>query len=223
MVATRQDLNRLTPGLRFPGPFRDADVSEDGQTVRLFSNHLKDASVLLRREPYGWVLEEAAPFQAWVEHRGTGVRLTWSGEYSQNPTERVLLLFERSVAHKPPVLLALDPGTLVPRPVSEVTPKVEIGAKTAFNLSRIFEVPGVDPLLVETDTGWMAFDGDGFRDLPELDADRIGENARIFMAGPLVLIQSLKGVFRLTDSWTRNRSNPSLMGRRPQRRRRLSG
>lgn len=75
LVATQQDLDRLTPGLRFPGPFRDADVSEDGQTVRLFSNHLKDASVLLQRGPDRWMLEEAAPHRPWVEHRGSGIRL----------------------------------------------------------------------------------------------------------------------------------------------------
>ena len=200
VVATRQDLDRLTPGLRFPGPFRDADVSEDGQTVRLFSNHLKDASVLLRRGPDGWTLEEAAPYQGWVKHRGSGIRLAWSGAFSQDLTERVLLFFERSVAYTPPVLQALDPGTLVPRPVTEVTPKVEIGERTALNLSKIVEVPGVDPLLVKTETGWMAFDGDGFRTLPGWEANRIGETARISRIGPLALIQSLMGVFRLTDA-----------------------
>lgn len=199
LVATQQDLDRLTPGLRFPGPFRDADVSEDGQTVRLFSKHQKDASVLLRHGPDGWTLEEAAPYQGWVKHRGSGIRLAWSGELSQDLTERVLLFFERSVPFKPPVLQALDPGTLVPRPVTEVTPKVEMGAKTAFNLSRIVDVPGVEPLLVKTETGWMEFDGKGFRTLPGWEADRIGESARISRVGPLVLIQSLKGVFRVTD------------------------
>lgn len=199
VVATKQDLDRLVPGLRFPGPFRDADVSEDGQTVRLFSNHLKDAGVLLRRGPDGWMLEEAAPVRNWVKHRGSGIRLAWSGEFSQDLTERVLLLFERSVEYTPPVLQALDPGTLVPRPVAVVAPRVEIGTKTAFNLSKIVEVPGIDPLLVQTDTGWMAFDGNGFRDLPGWDADRIGYNARIFRVGPQVLIQSIKGVFRLTE------------------------
>lgn len=200
LVATQQDLDRLTPGQRFPGPFRDADVSEDGQTVRLFSNHLKDASVLLRRGPDGWTLEEAAPSQGWVWHRGSGIRLAWSGAFSQDLTERVLLFFERSVAYRPPVLQALDPGTLVSRPVTEVAPKVMVGAKTALNLSRIVEVPGVDPLLVEAETGWMAFDGNGFRTLPGWEANRIGESARISRVGPLVLIQSLMGVFRLTDT-----------------------
>ncbi|RYD18164.1 MAG: hypothetical protein EOP88_23560 [Verrucomicrobiaceae bacterium] len=199
VVATQQDLDRLTPGLRFPGPFRDADVSDDGQTVRLFSNHLKDASILLRRGPNGWILEEAAPYQGWVKHRDSGIRLAWSGEFSQDLTESVLLFFERSVPFKPAVLQALDPGTLVPRPVTGVTPKVEIGAKAAFNLSTIVDVPGVAPLLVETETGWMAFDGKGFRDLPGWDANRIGENARIFRVGALKLIRSLNGVFRLTD------------------------
>jgi hypothetical protein len=103
------------------------------------------------------------------------------------------------VDFKPPILQALDPGTLVPRPVTEVTPRIEIGARAAFNLSRIVEVPGVEPLLVQTDTGWMAFDGKAFQDLPDLKADRIGETARIFRVGPLKLIQSLKGVFRLTE------------------------
>ena len=200
LIATQQDLDRLTPGLRFPGPFRDADVSGDGQTVRLFSNHLKDASVLLRRGPDGWKLEEAAPYQGWVKHRGSGIRLAWSGKFSQDLTERVLLFFERSVAFKPPVLQALDPGTLVPRHVTEVTPRMEIGAKTAFNRSSIVEVPGVEPLLVETETGWMAFDGNGFRSLPGWEADRIGETARISRIGPLVLINALEGVFRVTDT-----------------------
>jgi hypothetical protein len=200
LVATQQDLNRLTPGLRFPGPFRDADVSEDGQTVRLFSNHQKDASVLLRHGPDGWTLEEAAPYQGWVKHRGSGIRLAWSGELSQDLTERVLLFFERSVPFKPPVLQALDPGTLVPRPVTEVTPKVDVGEKTALNRSSIVEVPGVEPLLVEAETGWMAFEGKGFRTLPGWEANRIGENARISRVGPLVLIQSLNGVFRVTDT-----------------------
>ena len=200
LVADKSDLGRLAPGLRFPGPFRDADVSEDGQTVRLFSGHMKDATVLLRKGPDGWLLEEAAPFRAWVKHRGSGVRLAWSGESPQKVTERVLLFFERPVEFIPPVLQALDPGTLVPRPVDEVVPKVEIMTTAAFNLSKIVDVPGVDPLLVQTDAGWMAFDGKTFQDLPGLKADRIGENARIFRVGPLVLIRSLKGVFRLTDT-----------------------
>lgn len=199
VVATQQDLDRLTPGLRFPGPLGDADVSKDGQTVRLFSSQLKDASVLLQRGPDGWRLAEAAPHRPWVKHRGSGIRLAWSGELSQDLTEPVLLFFERSVAFKPPVLEALDPGTLVPRPVTEVTPRVEIGAKTALNLSKIVEVPGVYPLLVKTKTGWMAFDGNGFRTLPGWEANRIGESARISRVGRLVLIESLKGVFRVTD------------------------
>jgi hypothetical protein len=199
LVANKVDLDQLAPGLRFPGPFRDADVSEDGRTVRLFAGHPREASILLRRSADGWRLEDAAPFQPWVKHRGSGVRLAWSGEFSQELTERVLLSFERSVDFKPPILQALDPGTLVPRPVTEVTPRIEIGARAAFNLSRIVEVPGVEPLLVQTDTGWMAFDGKAFQDLPDLKADRIGETARIFRVGPLKLIQSLKGVFRLTE------------------------
>lgn len=133
VVATQPDLDRLAPGLRFPGPFRDVDVSGDGQTVRLFSNHLKNASVLLRRRPDGWFLEQAAPYRPWVKHRGSGIRLAWSGEFSQDLTERVFLFFERSVPFKPPVLQALDPGTLVPRPVTEVTPRVDVGEKTALN------------------------------------------------------------------------------------------
>jgi hypothetical protein len=200
LVADKADLDRLAPGLRFPGPFRDADVSDDVSTVRLFAGHPREASVLLRRSADGWVLDAAAPFQPWVNHQGSGVRLAWSGEFSQDLTERVLLFFERSLEFTPPILQALDPGTLVPRLVTKVTPKVEIGAKTAFNLSKIVEVPGVDPLLVQTDTGWTAFDGNGFQDLPGLAADRIGENASIFRVGHLVLIRSLKGVFRLTDT-----------------------
>jgi hypothetical protein len=199
LVATGRDLDRLSPGSRFPGPFRDADVSNDGRTVRLFSGDQKDADLLLRRKLDGWVLEEAAPFQGWVEHRGSGVRLAWSGEFSQDLTERVLLFFERSVDFKPPVLQALDPETLVPRLVHDVAAKVEIGTKTAFNHSTLLDVPGVDPLLVETETGWMAFDGSAFNDLPDLSAQRIGETPRIFRAGPLVLIQSISGVFRLTE------------------------
>lgn len=200
LVATQKDLDRLAQGLRFPGPFQDADVSEDGQIVRLFSNHMKDASVLLRRGTDGWMLEEAAPYLGWVKHRSSGVRLAWSREFSQDLTERVLLFFERSVAFKPPVLQVLDPGTLIPRPVTEVTPKVEIGPRTAMNLSSIVEVRGVDPLLVETETGWMAFDGMRLRDLSALEANRIGDTARISRVGPLVLIQSLQGVFRLSDT-----------------------
>lgn len=200
LVASMQDLDRLAPGLRFPGPFRDTDVSADGQTVRLFSEHWKDASVLLRKGTDGWVLDAAAPFEGWSKHRGSGVRLAWSGEYSQGLTERFLVFFERSVNFKPPVLQALDPGTLVPRPVAGVAAQVEIIGDSAFNHSSIIEIPGFDPLLVETATGWMAFDGSGFTDLPELSADRIGDHAQIFRAGPLVLIQSLTGVFRLTDA-----------------------
>jgi hypothetical protein len=80
-----------------------------------------------------------------------------------------------------------------------VAAKVEIVGNKAFNHSSGVEIPGIDPLLVETDTGWVAFDGSRFTDLPELSRERIGEHARIFRAGPLVLIQSLQGVFRLTD------------------------
>lgn len=50
---------------------------------------------------------------------------------------------------------------------------------------------GIDPLLASTDTGWMAFDGSRFTDLPELSAERVGDHARILRVGPLVLIQSL--------------------------------
>lgn len=40
--AQRRGVDRLTPGLRFPGPFRDVDVSPDGRTVRLFSGGTRD-------------------------------------------------------------------------------------------------------------------------------------------------------------------------------------
>lgn len=200
LVASQQELDRLAPGLRFPGPIWDADVSSDGRTVRLFSRDRKDATILLRKGPDGWGLEAAAPGRGWVKHRGSGVRLGWSGEFSQDLTESFLLFFERSVEVQPPVLQALDPGTLVPRPVDGIAAKVEISGNSPINHSTILDIPGIDPLLVETATGWMAFDGSGFTDLPELSAGRIGDHAQIFRAGPLVLIQSLTGVFRLTDA-----------------------
>jgi hypothetical protein len=96
-VATKADLDRFAPGLRLPGPFGDSNVSEDGTVVRFFAGHPREASVLLRKRANGWVLDQATPFQQWVTHRGSGVRLAWSGAFSQDLTERALLFFERSV------------------------------------------------------------------------------------------------------------------------------
>jgi hypothetical protein len=200
LVATTPDLERLAPGLLLPGPFRDADVSPDGQIVRLFSDDDKDANLLLARKADGWALNAAAPFQPWAKHRGSSIRLAWSGAFPQDLTESFLGVFERSVEVTPPILQALDPGTLVPRPVDGIVALVEIVGGRAFKSSSIVDIPGLDPLLVGTATGWMAFDGSTFTDLPDLSLQRIGEHARIFRVGPLVLIQPLKGVFRLTDA-----------------------
>ena len=106
LAANKVDLDRLAPGLRFPGPFGDADVSGGGATVRLFAGHPRAASVLLRKRAEGWVPE---------------------------------------------------PGTQNPRPVESLPPREDILGDSIFYLSKIIEVPGVDPMLLETEAGWVAF------------------------------------------------------------------
>lgn len=61
LIADKPALDRLAPGLLFPGTLNDADVSDDGQTVRLFAGHPREASVLLRKAENGWTLSSAAP------------------------------------------------------------------------------------------------------------------------------------------------------------------
>lgn len=199
LVATGPDLNRLAPGLRFPGPFHDADVSKDGKTVRFFSGHWKDASVFLRKGPDGWMLDEAAAFQGWEEHPGSGVRLAWIGEGRQDLTEPYLWFLEQPVVPMPPALHVLDPGTLAPRPIAGVSARGTVVGDSIFYSAGILDLPGLDPLLVETETGWVAFDGSTFTALPALGKDRIGDHAGISGVGPLVLIQSAQGVFRVTE------------------------
>ncbi|MEJ6396271.1 hypothetical protein V8J82_23660, partial [Gymnodinialimonas sp. 2305UL16-5] len=64
LIADNTDLERFAPRSRFPGPFGDADVSEDGSFVRLFAGHNRQSTVLLRRGPSGWVLEGALPLNS---------------------------------------------------------------------------------------------------------------------------------------------------------------
>jgi hypothetical protein len=150
----------------------------------------------------GWVLESAVPYQTWVTHSGSGVRLTWIGETRQDLTESVLFFFSRPVDPKPPVLHALDPGTLTPRPISESVPSPSTTGTSVFYLSRIADVPGIAPLLVRTQAGWHAFDGTTLTALPSLRSDTVGDLASIERVGPLTLVQSDKGVFVLDATLT---------------------
>lgn len=199
-VANKTDLDGLAPGLQFPGPFRDADVSEDGNIVRLFAGHPREASVLLRRGPDGWTLEAAAPYQAWVTHEPSGTRIAMVGDITQSLTERYLLFFERAVEPEPPIFYTLGAGTLVPSPL----PDVEVASKSWGNSisysGRIAELSGIDPLLIETAAGWQTFDGTGVTALPSMTTDLVGEHASIRRVGPNVLVQSNKGVFRLSET-----------------------
>jgi hypothetical protein len=200
LIANKASLESLAPGLLFPGPFRDADVSKDGNTVRLFAGYPREASVLLQRGPDGWKLEAAAPFQAWVTHDSSGMRIALIGETLQNLTERYLLFFERSVEPDPPVLHTLGPGTLVPTPLPDIEVTGESIGSGMLYIGRVARVPGVDPLLIETAEGWHAFDGTGVTALPSLTTDLVGERATIRRVGPIILVQSGKGVFRLSET-----------------------
>ncbi len=199
LISDKLALDKLVPGLSYPGPFRDADVSDDGQTVRLFAGHPREASVLLRKTAEGWALNNAAPYQTWVTHRSSGIRLAWIGETRQDLTERFLLFFTRPVTPVPPVLNALDPGTLTPRPISGITPTRSETETGVFYFGSIKDVPGLDPLLVRADDGWRAFDGTTVTAVPALRSDAVGH---ISSVGPLVLLQSREGVSVLDNTLT---------------------
>lgn len=199
-IANRADLDTLAPGLVFPGPFRDADVSDDGNTVRLFAGHPREASVLLQRYHDGWRLEAAAPFEDWVTHEPSGMRIALIGETTQRLSERYLWFFERPVEPEPPVFHSLGPGTLVPSPVPDIKVAGEkIGNGIHYSV-RVTKIPGIDPLLIRTADGWHTFEGAGATALATLTTDLVGEQAIIRKVGPSVLVQSSKGVFRLSDA-----------------------
>lgn len=199
LISDTAALDDLAPGLRYPGPFRDADVSADGQTVRLFAMHSHEASVLLRKTANGWALDSAAAYQTWVTHEPSGTRLAWVGETRQDLNERFWPFFTRPLEPRPPVLHALDLGTLASRPISDLVPYTEITAQSVFYTSRIEDIPGLDPLLVRADDVWNAFDGTVVTAIPALRSDAVGDINRV---GPLVLPQSREGVFVLDQSLT---------------------
>ena len=199
LIADKLALDKLVPGSSYPGPFHDADVSDDGQTVRLFAGHPREASVLLRKTANGWALDSAAPYQSWVSHRSSGVRLAWIGESQQDLTAPFLLFFTRPVTPVPPVLHALDPGTLTPRPLPGIAPTLSETETSVLYLGSIKDFPGLEPLLVRADVGWHAFDGTTLTGVPALRTDAVGHIASV---GPLVLMQSPDGVFVLDKTLT---------------------
>lgn len=203
LVATQPDLDRLAPGLIFPGPFGDADVSADGTTVRLFAGTQHEATVLLRKGVGGWRLDSAAPIQNWVTHDPSGIRLGWIGQPRQDLTERYLLFFDRPVDPVPPVLHALDPGTLASRPLPGPAPVGEVTGNSIFYLGSIWQIPGVEPLLIRAADGWYTFNGAVLAPLPALAA--VGRHPRVRRLGPLVLIQSSTGLLVLDETLTARR------------------
>lgn len=201
LVADTNDLGKLAPGLRFPGPLYDADVSEDGRTVRLFAGTTRgEANVLLRKSADDWILESATPFRPWVTHRDSNIRLAWIGENRQELTRSFLFFFEQLVAPEPPVLVALYPGTLAPTPLPGIEPASSQTGTSVFYTGYFADLGDHDPLLIRAADGWYSFDGKALTALPSLTSDRVGDLASIRRIGPIVVAQSPKGIFVLNET-----------------------
>ena len=197
LVANAPELDQLSPGLRFPGPFGDVYVSEDGRAVRILAGGPRQATIHLVRTQDGWRLDGTGLYEYWLRHDPSGVRLSWVGESVQKLTERYLLLFEKEVEPVAPKLNILDPGSLMPRPLSDIEPVAERTGDSVFYFPVIQKVPGIEALLIRAADGWYAFDGHEITAIPSLSVERVGALSDIRQVGPLVLVQSKKGVFRL--------------------------
>ena len=183
-----------------PKDFGTIEVDKSHHLLRLFHDGWRTPPLLFDIESGHPAFIKTAPAGRWALHPGSETWFGWGGSEYQRLKKSAYMFFKTHITPKPPTAYIIQRGFIEADEIEGLEPPSSIlNDAISYDLRPALSAQ-FGPMLIRTDNGIAAFDGETVREISSLSHDRVGELPKIMNFGDRIITQSEKGVFLLDNS-----------------------